>query len=74
MLHLDFVKRFRNKAFLVSLVSAVVLLLQQLHVNIVPANWHDIFNTLLTILTIIGVVVDPTSPGISDKVETEAQG
>lgn len=59
--------RLRNKAFLVSLFSAVLLLSQQLGLHIFPDNAADIFNTILVILTIMGVVIDPTTPGISDK-------
>ncbi|MCM8710554.1 phage holin [Clostridium sp. SYSU_GA19001] len=63
---MDIKSRLRNKTFLVSLFSAVLLLCQQLGVNIFPDNAADIFNTILVILTILGVVIDPTTPGISD--------
>jgi phi LC3 family holin len=64
---MDFKSRFTNKTFLVSLFSAVLLLSQQLGLNIFPANVADIFNTILVVLTITGVIIDPTTPGISDK-------
>lgn len=63
---MDIKSRLRNKAFLVSLFSAVLLLSQQLGIKIFPDNAADIFNTILVILTILGVVIDPTSPGIKD--------
>jgi len=63
--------RLKNKAFWVSLVSAVVLLTQQLGINIFPANWADIMNTILVILTILGIVIDPTTKGILDAKTTE---
>lgn len=59
-------KRFRNKTFIIALVSAMVLLTQQLGFDLFPANWADIMNTLLVILTLLGVVIDPTTPGITD--------
>ncbi|MHC1683402.1 MAG: phage holin [Clostridiaceae bacterium] len=66
---MDFKTRFRNKTFLVALFSAVLLLTQQLGINIFPSNAKDIFNTILVILTIVGVVVDSSTPGLTDKVE-----
>lgn len=61
--------RLQNKAFWVALVSAVVLLTQQLGLNIFPSNWTEILNSLLGILTILGIVIDPSTEGISDKQE-----
>lgn len=66
---MDFKKRFKNKAFWVSLCSAVLLLAQQMGLDIFPKNAMDIVNTILLIATIMGVVIDPTTPGISDKTE-----
>lgn len=64
---MDIKSRLRNKAFLMSLFSAILLLCQQLGINIFPANVEDIFNTILLILTITGVIIDPTTPTIFDK-------
>lgn len=60
------IKRLRNKAFWVALASGVVLLAQQLGLNIFPTNIADIINSVLAILTIMGVIVDPSTPGITD--------
>ena len=59
--------RIRNKTFWVALISAIVLLTQQLGLNIFPENIGEITNTLLLIFTILGVIVDPTTSGISDN-------
>lgn len=59
--------RLRNKTFWVALISAIVLLTQQLGLNIFPENIGEITNTLLLIFTILGVIVDPTTSGISDN-------
>lgn len=61
--------RMKNKAFWVALVSATVLLAQQLGLNIFPPNILDITNTILLICTILGVFVDPSSDGLSDREE-----
>ena len=55
------IKRLRNKAFWVTLASAIVLLAQQLGLNIFPSNIADIINSVLAILTIAGVISNPTT-------------
>lgn len=59
--------RMKNKAFWVALVSGLMLLAQQLGLNIFPENTLDITNTILAILTILGVFVDPTTEGVKDS-------
>lgn len=59
--------RLTNKTFWVALSSAIVLLCQQLGLNIFPDNIHEIINTLLLIFTILGVVIDPSTNGITDQ-------
>lgn len=66
------IKRLRNKAFLVSMASAILLLSQQLGLDIFPSNFEDIVNTVLVILTLMGIVIEPTSPGLTDG-ETKIQ-
>ena len=61
--------RLTNKTFWVAIVSAIVLLTQQLGYNIFPNNWNDILNTILTICIILGIVVDTSTTGIADKIE-----
>ena len=63
-------QRFKNKAFCVAFASAVILLLQQVGLdNILPDNIMDIINTVLSILVMLGVVIDPTTKGIGDNKE-----
>lgn len=61
--------RLTNKTFWVAIVSAIVLLTQQLGYNIFPGNWSDILNTILTIFILLGIVVDTSTEGLSDKQE-----
>lgn len=63
--------RLRNKTFWVALTSAIVLLTQQLGLNVFPINIGDIINTVLLIFTILGVIVDPTTPTMLDKNKRE---
>ena len=55
--------RFKNKATLLAIASTVILLIQQLGFKL-PDNIADIVNTFLTLL---GVINDPTTEGISDS-------
>ena len=60
--------RFQNKAFCVAFESAVILLLQQLGLGqYLPENLMDIINSILLILSMCGIVVDPTTDGIADS-------
>lgn len=59
--------RLKNRTFWVALASAVVLLVQQLGLDFLPENTMEIVNTLLLIGTILGIVVDPTTDGVSDS-------
>ena len=68
---MDWKARLKNKTFWVSLTAAMVLLSQQLGLNIFPKNIADIVNTILLIATILGVIVDPSTEGISDKKDIE---
>ena len=65
---IDFKKRFSNKTFLVSFVAVLVLLAQQLGLGqYLPENLMDIVNSVLTILCMLGIVIDPTTNGVTDS-------
>ena len=59
--------RLRNKTFWLTLVPLLVLLTQQLGLNWVPKNWESIFGTIMAILTVAGIINDPTTVGIKDS-------
>ena len=63
---MDWKARFRNKTFWLALISAIVLLTQQLGLEVFPDNIMDIANTVLLILVILGVVADPSTQGLLD--------
>ena len=61
-------KRFTNKAFVASFISVCILLLQQLGLGqYLPSNLMEIVNTVLLLLTMLGIIVDGTTDGISDS-------
>ena len=64
--------RLRNKTFWLTLVPLLVLLTQQLGLNWVPENWESIFTTVMAILTVVGIINDPTTAGIKDSAQALA--
>lgn len=65
--------RLQNKPFLVSLFALLLLLVQQVatifgfDTTVYNEQVTDLFNTVLAIFVLIGVVVDPTTAGASDS-------
>ena len=65
--------RFQNKPFLVALFALVLLLVQQvaaifgLDTTLYNEQATELFNTVLAILVLLGVVVDPTTKGHADS-------
>ena len=67
-MNIDLKARFRNKAFWISFLSAIILLIQQLGFkHLLPDNISDIVNTVLTILTMLGILIDTSTPGVEDN-------
>lgn len=65
---LDIKARLRNKYFWVSMLSLVVLLLDQLGIKL-PVNINEIGGTILSMAVLLGIIVDNGSEGFSDKDE-----
>ena len=68
-MNINWKARFTSKTFWVATASTIVLFSQQLGLKVFPSNWSDILNTVLSLFAILGIVVDPSTPGIGDKVE-----
>lgn len=58
--------RFKNKATLTAIIATAILLAQQLGIKL-PENISAIVNTILSILTLLGIINDPTTKGLSDS-------
>ena len=65
---LDIKARLRNKYFWVSMLSLVVLLLDQLGIKL-PVDMNEIGGTILSMAVLLGIIVDNGSEGFSDKDE-----
>ena len=69
--------RFRNKAFWVALIPAVLLLIQvvaavfgyALDLGELGNRLLDVVNALFAVLAILGVVTDPTTKGVGDSAQ-----
>lgn len=65
---IDIKARLRNKYFWVSMLSLVVLLLDQLGIKL-PVDINEIGGTILSMAVLLGIIVDNGSEGFSDKDE-----
>lgn len=68
--------RLKHKPFLVSLFAFLLLLVQQVTAafgyslpEAVGEQATAIFNTILSILILLGIVIDPTTSEVSDSVQ-----
>lgn len=67
--------RLKNKVFWVTIIPAVLLLVQvvagvfgfELELNTIGDKLIDVVNAVFLVLAILGVVTDPTTAGISDS-------
>lgn len=66
-MNINLKNRLTNKGFWVALISAIVGITQLLGFEVFPDNWADILNSILGVLIIMGVIIDPSTPGISDS-------
>ena len=63
---IDFKARLKNKYFWVSLLSLLVILLEQLGIQL-PFDINAIGGTLLSMAVLLGRIVDNGTEGFSDK-------
>lgn len=76
-MNINWTVRFRNKSFWLSLIPAVLLLVQvvaavfgyTLDLGPLGDKLLSVVNALFAVLTILGVVTDPTTAGVSDSAQ-----
>lgn len=74
---LNWTVRVKNKTFWLTLIPAVLLLIQvtaavfgfTLELGALGDKLLDVVNALFSVLAILGVVTDPTTKGISDSTQ-----
>ena len=75
MKNINWLVRIKNKAFWVALIPAVLLLIQtvaavagiELDFGALSDRLLAVVNALFVVLTILGIVADPTTEGINDS-------
>ena len=73
MFNLNFLARFKNKAFLTTFLATVIAFVYQMCAifEIVPPITQDealeLAGVIITALALVGIVVDPTTDGMSDS-------
>ena len=76
-MNINWTVRFRNKSFWLSLIPAVLLLVQvvaavfgyTLDLGDLGNKLLAVVNALFAVLTILGIVTDPTTKGVSDSAQ-----
>ena len=63
---IDLKARLKNKYFWVSLLSLLVILLDQLGIQL-PFDINAISGTLLSMAVLLGIIIDNGTEGFSDK-------
>ena len=69
--------RFRNKAWVISFVSAIIVLIQvvaavfgyTLDLGDALNKLKDVINAAFVLLAMLGIVTDPTTAGVSDSTQ-----
>lgn len=72
---INWIVRFKNKNFWIAFVPAVLLLIQvvanvfgcELDLGELGNKLLAVVNAVFTVLTILGIVTDPTTTGVSDS-------
>jgi len=64
---MDIKLRLRNKAFILSVIAFVVLLIKTFTKYELPANFDTLVDMGLSILIGLGIMIDPTTPNVSDS-------
>lgn len=66
--------RLRNYGLWVAVAALVLIVLQTFGVPVVEADYYKVFYALMSVLVLLGIVIDPTTPGIADgsKVSQDA--
>ena len=73
MKKINWIVRIKNKAFWVALIPALLLLVQAIAavfgfaIDLGDLGDKLLINALFAVLAILGVVVDPTTPGTGDS-------
>ena len=79
-MNINWLVRIKNKNFWLALIPAVLLLVQvvlavfnvEIDLGELGNRLLDVVNAVFTVLTILGIVTDPTTKGLSDSTQAMA--
>ena len=74
-MNINWLVRLKNKTFWITMIPAILVLITQiaemfgfkLDLNDLQEQLKNIVETVFLILTILGIVVDPTTKGVADS-------
>lgn len=77
MSNINWIVRIKNKAFWIAIIPAVLLLIQvvaavfgyEIDLGDLGNQLLDVVNAIFTVLTILGIVIDPTTEGTRDSAQ-----
>lgn len=61
-----FFKRLRNKYFIMAIFSTVAYFGKESGLYVIPEQTTMLFNCVVAALVTLGIVIDPTTPGLKD--------
>lgn len=77
MSNINWIVRIKNKAFWIAIIPAVLLLIQvvaavfgyNIDLGDLGNKLLDVVNAVFAVLTILGIVIDPTTAGTGDSIQ-----
>lgn len=66
-MNIDWKARIRNKSFIVSMVSVIVLAIKMFTNYKLPDGFDNLVNMIIVLLTTVGIIIDPSTQGLSDN-------
>ena len=75
-MNIDFKKRLTNKTWWIAVISVVLLIAQYFGFDFtkyIGENWQDLITLIFALIALLGITVDTSSTGISDKTIQDAQ-
>lgn len=64
---MDLKSRMKNKYFWVAAIALIVAVVKQFKPSLIPSGYEVTVNIILTSLVTMGILLDPTTDGLSDK-------
>lgn len=69
--------RFKNKTFWLAIIPAIIVLIKavagvfgiEIDLSVLSDRLLDVVNALFIVLSIVGIVVDPTTDGLTDSTQ-----